>query len=169
MHLEDTEKKIRITTEAFIVCNNEILLFQRDSNSKVFPGYWSIPGGHIDVNEDTLSACVREIQEETGLLVTTKEVKLKYIALHNHLDRNEIWHIFGFLVNIQDKHEIVNSSEGVARWISLDEVAKMNIFPPVAYYLEHVVNQNSGLLYNASNWKEAKLVGVVKETKDTDY
>lgn len=169
MHLEDTSNKLRITTEAFIVCKNEILLFQRDKNSKVFPGFWSIPGGHIDFGEDALTACIREIKEETGLVVTPVDVKLKFIAFHNHLDRKETWNIYGFYVDVSVKHEIINEDEGIAKWVSLDEVEKMDLFPPVAYYLKHALNPNSGLLYSSSEWEKAQLVRVLTEVKDKDY
>jgi len=163
VHLEDTENKIRITAEAFVICNNEILLFKRDINSKFFPGYLSIPGGRVNINEDIMSACIREVKEETGLVLTEKDPKIKYIAIHNHLDRQETWYITGFLVKIENKHEIVNSVEGNAQWIKLEDADKLDLFPPVAYYLKHATVENSGILYSVSEWENTKLVRVVME------
>lgn len=165
MHLEDTGNKLKISTEAFIICDNQILLFQRSADSKIFPGYWTIPGGHINSGEDALSACIRETQEETGLLIYPNNIKLKYLAIHTHLDRKETWQIFGFLVSIQNKHDVVNSKEGVAKWTPLNQVKDLDLFPPVAYYLEHAINTNSGILFSASNWENAKLVKLIKETR----
>lgn len=39
--------------EALLVCNDI--------------GYWTFPRGHIDSNEDVLTAAIREIAEETGI------------------------------------------------------------------------------------------------------
>lgn len=169
MHLEDNPNKLRIATEVFIICKQEILLFQREPTSKVFPGYWSIPGGHIDFGEDPLTACVREIKEETGLVVTETDVKLKYISYHYHLDRKETWNIFGFFVSVIDKNDVVNSGEGIAKWVSLQDVEKTDLFPPVAYYLKRALNSGSGLLYSVSEWEKAKLVKVLSEKRDPDY
>jgi len=36
-----------------------------------FQGHWCLPGGHIDENETVEEAVVREVQEETGLLMTS--------------------------------------------------------------------------------------------------
>lgn len=32
-------------------------------------GTWSLPGGHIDYGETPEEACIREVQEETGLIL----------------------------------------------------------------------------------------------------
>jgi 8-oxo-dGTP diphosphatase len=45
--------------------NLSILLTKR--NVQPFKGYWCIPGGHIEQDEDALSAVIREVKEETNL------------------------------------------------------------------------------------------------------
>ena len=58
----------------------EILLLQRSSESKMFPGLWGLPGGHIDKGENAIEAAKRELKEETGLetefLIPVLETKL---------------------------------------------------------------------------------------------
>ena len=170
MHLSDTDLKIKISTECFILYKEEILLFKRSSESRMFPNFWTAPGGHVDFGEDILTACIREVHEEAGIKVNPTETKLKYIALHNHLDRKEIWSIYGFVVNAAKRDDIkVDTHEGEAKWIDIKKLDEMDIFPPVKYYLDHVINKKSGLLYSWSEWENAKLVKVLKETKDLDY
>ena len=55
------------TVECLIVQNGKILLMKRSETSKNFPGYWIGPGGHVDENEDVLTAAIREVYEETGV------------------------------------------------------------------------------------------------------
>ena len=43
--------------------------------------YWSIPGGHLESGESFEETAIREIQEETGLLIKNPEV----IAVTNNL------------------------------------------------------------------------------------
>jgi len=35
-----------------------------------YAGYWALPGGHIDPGEAPAEAAVRELDEETGLMLT---------------------------------------------------------------------------------------------------
>lgn len=36
--------------------------------------HWDIPGGHIEAGEHPLDACVREVQEEIGLIVAIRSM-----------------------------------------------------------------------------------------------
>ena len=55
------------TAEVYIMHGDEVLMFKRSETKKKFPGFWSIPGGHIDEGEDPLAAAIREVKEETAL------------------------------------------------------------------------------------------------------
>jgi 8-oxo-dGTP pyrophosphatase MutT (NUDIX family) len=46
-----------------------VLLHQRTDN-----GQWSLPGGAIEPDETAAAACVREVQEETGLTVEVRRL-----------------------------------------------------------------------------------------------
>ena len=46
--------------------NNRVLMCQRSMESTL-PGIWSIPGGHIEKNENPKTAAVREFFEETNM------------------------------------------------------------------------------------------------------
>ena len=55
-----------------MVRDDHLLLIKRKYNPDA--GYWSIPGGHLDLGERVEHAAVREAQEETGF--KTKITKL---------------------------------------------------------------------------------------------
>ena len=46
--------------------NNRVLMCQRSMESTL-PGMWSVPGGHIEKDENAISAAVREFFEETNI------------------------------------------------------------------------------------------------------
>lgn len=49
----------------------QILLVQRAAHEKVYPGCYELPGGHVEDSDKTiLDAAVREVTEETGLIVS---------------------------------------------------------------------------------------------------
>ena len=50
-----------------LIRNNQLLLVKRKYDPDA--GYWSIPGGHLDLGEKIQKAAVREAFEETGFKV----------------------------------------------------------------------------------------------------
>jgi len=60
--------------KAILFNGDKILLLV--SNTAPYKGQLDLPGGHIQYNEDLLEGLMREIKEETGLIVT------KYHKIH---------------------------------------------------------------------------------------
>jgi 8-oxo-dGTP pyrophosphatase MutT (NUDIX family) len=60
-HIHD---KIDFTIEVFVVYDNRVLLRKHDKY-----GIWLSVGGHIELDEDSNQAAIREVKEEVGLKV----------------------------------------------------------------------------------------------------
>ena len=62
-----------------IVCfkGNEVLLIKRGKPPRM--GQWSIPGGRIESGETEVIACIRELNEETGVTATIMDLSLIHI------------------------------------------------------------------------------------------
>jgi 8-oxo-dGTP pyrophosphatase MutT (NUDIX family) len=78
---------------------DNVLLGKRNDNGK-----WTVPGGHLDVNEDPHLGACRELKEETGL--EAKDVKL--IAVEK-TPKNTI--IYCFKVTLHDDQKIDTSND----------------------------------------------------------
>lgn len=157
-YLQDVGKPI-ICVETYIVCRDKVLMHKRALN-KSFPGWWIGPGGHIDENEDALSAAIRKVKEETDVNIAPKDIALKVIAFHYHEDRNELYlnHLFLAHLNRHQK-KIKVTEEGISAWIPIKKLLAMkNVFPPSFCYLKHILDEKSGILYARSNWENARLV-----------
>lgn len=48
-----------------------IFVQQRTLTRRLFPGCWDLVGGHVEEDEDVISALTREIREETGWTLRT--------------------------------------------------------------------------------------------------
>ena len=57
--------------------NNQILLIKR--NTRPFLGYWALPGGRMDPDENIEQTIVREVKEETGLIVEIVDKVGEYV------------------------------------------------------------------------------------------
>lgn len=54
-----------LATDAIVVRDGRVLLVRRRNPPAA--GSWALPGGFVEVGEPPEAACVRELQEETGL------------------------------------------------------------------------------------------------------
>ena len=156
------------TSEVYIMYNDEVLMFKRSETKKKFPGFWSIPGGHIDEGEDPLVAAIREVKEETGIDVTPNNLTLKVVAMHHHIDRKEMYVVFAFVATINQRvTPKENVEEGSAHWVKkLEMLQKENVFEPAKHYFDHILNNKPGIIYNMSEWTNSQLVRVLSETVD---
>ncbi len=168
-HLADIAKTI-FTVDICLIQNHKVLMLKRSETKKAFPGWLTFPGGHIEEGENPLATAIRETKEETAISLSPNETQLKFIAIHHHIDRNEQYIIFGFLANIENQSfDTKNNEEGTLQWIDKNLLSTQeNILPPVKYYFNHLFNNNPGILYNNSVWKNSNLIKVVSEMVDNN-
>lgn len=153
-----------VACETYVVFQDQVLMHKRAETKSKFPGFWIGPGGHVEEGEDVVSAAIREIKEETGVTLKPEEVSLKVLAFHHHLDRGEVWMEYLFRAEISKEQEIYSTNEGETKWVSINDLMSLeNVFPPSKFYLKHVLDKNSGIMYNASEWENSTLVKVLSE------
>jgi 8-oxo-dGTP pyrophosphatase MutT (NUDIX family) len=63
-----------------------VLLQERDEHARIAPGRWAASGGHVEPGESYLEAAVRELREETGLVVAPEELQLVGIYDIHHVE-----------------------------------------------------------------------------------
>ncbi len=158
-----------VACEVYIVHDGKVLMHKRTEDKLKFPGFWIGPGGHVEEGEDVLTAAIREIKEETGVLLETSRVKLKVLAFHHHLDRGEVWIEYLFRATIPSQQPIISTFEGESKWVTLNDLLKMDqVFPPSKYYFDHILNDRPGIMYNSSQWQDSQLVKVNAQQVDFD-
>lgn len=126
----DNSQKFNLRAVCLIVKENRIL-FQRFNNSD----YWFLPGGRVEMMEETQETIEREINEEYGWKVKNK--RLVWVVENFFRLDNKDFHELGFyyLVEIENGIEITeadfNCLEGisVSRWIHLSELEQYPIVP----------------------------------------
>ena len=74
-----------VTSDCIVVTKEaepKVLLIQR--GNEPFKGQWAFPGGFMNMDETTEQCAVRELEEETGLKVTT----IHQIGAYSKVDRD---------------------------------------------------------------------------------
>jgi len=104
--------------------------------------FYMLPGGRVEIYEDSLSAIKRELKEELGI---NEEVYLKYILENFITFPDEKYHEIGFyfITKIDEKKynyffneeynskDEVNDGKSKFRWIDKDEINTIKIMPNV--------------------------------------
>jgi 8-oxo-dGTP pyrophosphatase MutT (NUDIX family) len=57
---------------------DRILLLKRSAQSS-HPGSWDLPGGGVDRGENPLKSAIREVKEESGLLIMSPSITTTYL------------------------------------------------------------------------------------------
>ncbi|WP_445520958.1 NUDIX domain-containing protein [Streptomyces sp. NEAU-174] len=72
MTTDTTDETIR-TADVVLLAAGQVLLIKR--GWAPYKGCWALPGGHVDTGETSLAAAARELEEETGIAVSTAELR----------------------------------------------------------------------------------------------
>ena len=66
-----------------LIDDNKILL-QKRKGSKLWPGYYALPAGHIDEGETQYDALIREAKEELGIEIKIDDIINNYVVLRRN-------------------------------------------------------------------------------------
>lgn len=114
--------KTRTACRGIVIENSEILL-----SYESVTGQWMIPGGGLEENESEADCCIREVAEETGILVNASECLLEIDEYYENwklINKYFICKVKGTAnTKLTEREQKVGME---ARWLSVDEAK--NIF-----------------------------------------
>lgn len=112
---------------ALIRSGDRILLVQRARPP--FVGYWSLPGGGVELGETVEAALQREVMEETGLAIAIKRC-LGYVdAIERDPADRVQWHyvIFYFEAEARETGVVPADDAAAARWVTPAEARTFEV------------------------------------------
>ena len=126
---------VRNMTSVYFVKEGEILCLYRIGSKVADKLYVGAAGGHFKEGElrDPEACVLREMQEELGLRPEDiYDLKLRYIT--QRLMGGEIRQNYYFFAKLK-KDELLQSTEGILRWVGLDELEDL----PMPVSAKHMI------------------------------
>jgi 8-oxo-dGTP diphosphatase len=105
---------------AVVVDGERVLLVRR--GHEPLKGQWSLPGGLIELGEELEAAVIREVREETGLLVQPLELIELLDRIHREDDRIRYHYVIAdYLCRVTGGSLQAASDADEARWAAHEE------------------------------------------------
>lgn len=114
-------KLIPLTTDAIVFRNNRILLIKRKNDP--YKNAWALPGGFINYGETVENACLRELEEETGL---TGEIQ-NLSGVYSSPDRDPRGHTISiaFIVSVKSSKFNAGDDAQEAKWFDMSKLPEL--------------------------------------------
>ena len=116
-----------------LIHNNKALLHRLESDN-----FWALPGGRVELMENSYDAVLREMKEETG--EDAKLIRLLWIVenffANTNLENHEI--CFYYLLSFSDTNPLLQMTEFdgienginlIFKWYDLDELQNTVLYP----------------------------------------
>ena len=111
-----------VTADCVVMTNEplpKVLLIQRGADP--FKGAWAFPGGFMNMDETTEQCAIRELEEETGLTVTT----VHQIGAYSKVDRDPRGRTItvAYLAIIDSPKKVIGQDDAAkAEWFPITEL-----------------------------------------------
>lgn len=108
----------------FLEFNNEIILLLRQDH-KPQENTWGLPSGKINPGENPKSAMIREIKEETGIIVPAGKLKFFMTIYVKNKGNNFIYHIYNAYLPKKKEIKINTKEHKLGQWINCNEALNL--------------------------------------------
>ena len=124
----------------FLYNDDKVLLLRGALTKRVWPGLLNGLGGHVEANEDVLSAARREVFEESGLDLKPGGFVLRAVVSIqvNNADPGIL--NFVFVVKTDD-HPVTHSGEGMLEWHRRNELEGLPLVEDLPWLIPRLFDQ----------------------------
>lgn len=115
-----------LATLCYVRSNGKTLMIHRTKkDNDIHADKWNGLGGKLESGETPQECAIREVREESGLIV--KNLVMKGILTFPLFDAIQDWYAFVFVVD-DFAGKLIESPEGDLHWIDDEELYKLNLW-----------------------------------------
>lgn len=158
-----------------------ILANQRGSGAADYQGYWNLPCGYLDYNEEATEAAAREVREETGININPSE--LKYFGHSTSPNENRQNVIFFYVAFIEgeeaeypfSKKDMEENEVDGIQWLPVEKAESLKWAFDHDELIQKILSKYSHLIMGENNTgltpkdKISKAIELLRNGGDTDY
>lgn len=108
---------------------------------------WQSPGGQVEVGEDLITALQREVEEETGIVISMGKLTGVYSNVKQQSIHFPTWVIFGFLGEKLSGELRTSEESPEVGWFSRDKVLNMISHPTIGDRMKDMLNFSGKVVY----------------------
>lgn len=118
---------MKLATLCYVKQNGHTLMLHRvKKQNDMHAGKWNGLGGKLEVGESPEECVMREVWEEAGLRIHSP--RWHGVLTFPAFAKDEDWYAFLFTAT-EFEGELIDSAEGVLRWVPDREVLALNLWP----------------------------------------
>ncbi len=105
-----------------------ILLQHRDAHAARFPNTWGFVGGSIEDGETPEQAAYREVQEETGLMITAPLTLFMRFPWTSTEGQRLLWYVFYAPTEAREEDLVLGEGQAL-RFVPAEDIPRLNQHP----------------------------------------
>ena len=118
--------RMALTVDALVIAfkNSKPYLLLIERGIDPFKGMWALPGGFVNMDETLENACIRELEEETGIVVGEMK-QFKAFDAVNRDPRHRTISVIHYVVLEELTEAIGGDDAKQAKWFLLDQLPSL--------------------------------------------
>jgi 8-oxo-dGTP diphosphatase len=126
------EQQFYVGIHGVIASRARMLVLKRAPTMSYRAGSWDLPGGHLALGESFENCLLPEVKEETALDVVID----KLLGMHSMLSEPYLQAIYSCRPTVFQKVQLRPNEHVEHRWVTLDELASLELIPYLAAILK---------------------------------